>query len=317
MPFFSTAKTKLYEPPTSAEARKRLYRMGIGEAPEQPVQEIAGAVPLEEMAYQAAQRNLGATPWSYDTALGLTKGMTAETDPTQAPGFAGTWAGLLQGGVTQGRNLQRALKLSGNAATQTSKGRQMVGNQVTGAQEALLAGVLPFYGAERERRLAAAEALPQIEQAKEQSQANWAQVGANTGAMMQAIEQATKDAQMQAQMRDLEYKYQLQPGYLQSILTAPTLQMEQDPGFTGRTHELSEAIEMGKNIPMGSTQDWQGLGSMMQTQQQQPQQGQQAQPISWNWGQPGGGQSYGSLYTGSSLGGLGENYGAMSSFYGY
>jgi hypothetical protein len=264
MGFFGDTEYKWNELPASSSARSRLLSMGLGPAPDQPVQDVAGADPLEQWIYRMSQQRLMQPDTSaYDTAISGMKGIAAGGgDLTRNPEFQGIWNKVLQEGTTGGRNLQRALKLSGNAPTHSSKGLDMLGRQTTGVQEQLLGSALPFLESERNRQFSALGALPGLQQAREASQTGAMATAGNAAALMRAIEQATQDAAFQAQLRNLQYITQTQPGYLQSVLVTPQLTQEYKPGVLDYAKGVGQFVGEIGNIGAGTLGIMQGIGGL-------------------------------------------------------
>ena len=240
---------KYMEPSTSKAARRRLYELGTQEAPTQPVQQVALADPLQQQAYNLASQYAGGglSP-AYNTALGLmTQYATQPVDVTAMPGFQGIWDKVLSEGSRSSRNLQRALKLSGNAATNTSKGRDIMGRQQSDVEAGLMAAALPFLQQAESQRFQAGMALPQLAQQQENAALSRINAGTQAGSMMRMIQQAINDAQYNAAMNDLFFKYETQPGLLQSTLVNPSL-TQKTGWLTGTNQVLSGMGELAGNI---------------------------------------------------------------------
>ncbi len=286
MSFFSKTKTKVYEPKTSRLARTQLYELGMADET-MPTLQVAGADPLSRSVYGTIRDRL-ANPdtAAYDTAMGAANRMVTEgQDPTQTAGFRGIWNRVLEEGTAGGRNLQRALKLSGNAPAKSSQGLDAIGRQTTGVQEQLMAASLPYLDAAQARQLQAMQALANLQAAKEASQQSWLGLGQRTADYMRNIEQAVADAEFNQAMQQLAFQYQIQPGILQSVLVNPYVYQKYDPGFVGYTNQLSQHIKDAGNIAATG----QGMGSMAGGQ-------------SWNGSM--GGMSGGSMMGGSSMGNM-------------
>jgi hypothetical protein len=246
MGFFSDmlgGEARFEEPKLSQEARKQLYRLGNAQET-QPVQQVAGADPLMQQTYGLTQGMLaqGLSP-GYNTSMNfLTNKMTQPIDVTTMPGFQGVWDKILQEGGLSSRNLQRALKLSGNAATNTSKGRDIMGRQqseVEGKQASA-------------EQMQAATALPNVAGQQQNAALANIQAGTQQGQMMQAIQQAIANAQYQAGMNDLSFRYSTQPGLLQSTLVNP--QMTQSQGWLGGLTNMFSGLNNLGGAALGVTQ---------------------------------------------------------------
>ncbi len=252
--------TEFQEPAISKAAREKLYGLGTKTGVKQPVQQIAPADYLQNIAYnQASQYANSAVPSAYGTAINAATNIaTAPTDVMSVPGFKGIWDKILNEGTKSSRNLQRALKLTGNAATNSSRGRNAVGQLDTQVQEQLMGAALPLVQDIENRRYNATMALPGLANAEEAARIQRMSVGEQAGNLMRAIQQAVNSAQYEAELNDLNFRYGIQPRLLQSTMTNPVATTE--PGWLTQTNQALEGLsDLGGNI-LSLTQ---GAGGMM------------------------------------------------------
>ncbi len=247
------------EPALSSQSRKRLQELGMAEE-DQPVLQVAPADVLQQRAYGQAGEYLGSElPGAYATTRDLlTNYATQPVDVMSVPGFKGVYDKILSEGSKSSRNLQRALKMTGNAATNSSRGRNAVGQLDTQVQEQLMGAALPLFQEAENRRYDATMALPAIAGQEEAARLRRIAVGEQSGALMRAIQEAINAAEYQAKVNDLNFRYGRQANLLQSTLTEPRLVRK--PGILENISGTLKGIsDIGGQV-VGMTQ---GIGGFM------------------------------------------------------
>jgi len=246
MSFFPTTKRKVYESGYSKAARESLLGTATGEAPEQPVRQIAGQDPLQEWGARITSGYLTNPDTSaYDTALGTAGQYAAQGDARQLPGYQNILSKVMGGTNAIGGNLAKALAATGNAPARGVRGVDALGRPMSAVRERMTTASLPFLTEEGNRQFRAIMDLPQFQQAKEQSAANWIQMGQQFGQGLRALQQARNDAEYEAILRDMAMKYEIQPGMLQSLLVTPQPNTIYDVGTLGRSLQLGQ---FGKDL---------------------------------------------------------------------
>ena len=218
-PTASKSKSTYYEPDDSREARSELLARGMTSASDMPLQGVAEISPLEEYIQQLTQNYVKSeTPSTYQNAIDLaSKTANESSDIMSLPEVQGLMSQIQQAGSKESNRLGRTLQLSGGAGT--SKGRNILGQNVTDMQNQMASSMSSFLNAERDRKLTATGMMADLESSKTSDLLSKISTGSSISSLARQIEQQGLNAQYNQQMMP----YTTLADILQSTLTNTTL----------------------------------------------------------------------------------------------
>jgi hypothetical protein len=133
------------------------------------------------------------------------------------PEVQGLMSQIQQAGSKESNRLGRTLQLSGGAGT--SKGRNILGQNVTDMQNQMASSMSSFLNAERDRKLTATGMMADLESSKTSDLLSKISTGSSISSLARQIEQQGLNAQYNQQMMP----YTTLADILQSTLTNTTL----------------------------------------------------------------------------------------------
>ncbi len=241
MSFYSRTRTNVYDPLASRQSREALYGLGTSSYTT-PTREVAGEDPLTAMTRDLSTNRLY-EPSAYNSAIqSATQRLQGASSPlTDIP----EWNETLRAGVKENRNLQRSLKLSGNAATQSSRGLREVGKQTTSLQQKLMNMGLSALGTQEQDQLDTARTLGNLQTQRTSSEQNRLLNALSAAEYTRNLEQQANNAQYEAQQGDIAFRYGVQPGILQSALYTPQVSQKTDQGTIGK---LTQTVQFARDL---------------------------------------------------------------------
>ncbi|MFA5382222.1 MAG: hypothetical protein WC356_03585 [Candidatus Micrarchaeia archaeon] len=211
------AKTQIYEPDSSADSRKELLKRGTVLSSDMPLQGVADLTPLEQYIQQITQNYVKSSqPNTYQNAIDLaSKTANESTDIMSLPEVQGLMSQIQEAGSKESNRLGRTLQLTGGAGT--SKGRNVLGQNVTNMQNQMASSMSNFLNAERARKLQATGLMSDLQNAQSSDLLQKIQTGSAVGSLPR---------QMQQQQLNSLYGQQMMPwtqqaSILQSLLSNP------------------------------------------------------------------------------------------------
>jgi len=218
-PTAAKSKSSYYEPGDSAEARAELLKRGMTSASDMPLQSVADFSPLEQYIQQITEKYIKSeTPDTYQNAIDLaSKTANESSDIMSLPEVQGLMSQIQQAGSKESNRLGRTLQLTGGAAT--SKGRNILGQNVTDMQNQMASSMSNFLNAERARKLQATGMMGDLQGAQTTDLLSKISTGSQIGSLQRQIEQQSLDATYNQQMMP----YTTLADILQSTLTNTTL----------------------------------------------------------------------------------------------
>jgi hypothetical protein len=220
--FFSsspkTSEVSIYEPDTSVASRAELLKRGTEATPNFPLQQTAGMTSLEEYI-QGLLGNYVKSPASAtrQNAIDLaTKTANEPYDVTQFPEVQGLMKRITEAGQTEGNRLMRGMQLRGSSSS--SRGRDILGRNVTDMQQKIASGLSPYLESERQRQFGAIGLMSDLENAQTADLLQKLSTGSQFGALPRQILQDIYDKQYAQQNAPINFRYSTQPGILQSML---------------------------------------------------------------------------------------------------
>lgn len=218
MGFFSASEKKLKLPSQYYAAMDELLKLGKAPAPSQPLRGTAELSPLELQAQQMVTDWIGApVPETRRVATEETlKTATQPVDITKLPEYQGMLDQIIEEGNLMANRLGRGLQTRGMWTSEPA--RDILGRSVTGTQKRMVGALAPFAESERQRRFAATSMLEQLTQGAESTLTKKIGLAGGIGALPRQIQQQVYDALFDKRIREIAFKYQIQPEILKSIL---------------------------------------------------------------------------------------------------
>jgi len=210
---------ELEESPWVKKGRKRLYELGIGDQPAQPLRQIAPMPEVGELARLLGLSYMGqGTPQLRTMAEQETMRQFREpVDPLRLPEVRGLMDIIGEQGRLEANRLRRGLQLGGMEASTT--GRDVLGRSVTGTQTRMASAVAPYLTEYRRQRTELPERAEYLARAGEGATMAKAGFGAEMSDWERALQQAKLDAMLEQAIRELAFKYQIQPNLLLQMMS--------------------------------------------------------------------------------------------------
>ncbi len=216
----SSKKVKFVEPAASAEARKELVARGK-ESVAFPTRQIADLSDSELEVERQTQALLGAGPSpEREAVLQETLRMaTTATDVANLPELQAILADITERGEIEANRLGRGLQLRGSIGS--TPGRDILGRKLTDVQRSLVGAAAPFLSEARQLKAQAGQDVSTIVGQREGETLNRLGLGGAVGSLRRNISQAKLDAPLEQALRDIEFRFQIQPGLLANALVTP------------------------------------------------------------------------------------------------
>lgn len=243
------------------DAQEYLLQAARGQAPEAPLQGIAGLDPLQLELYEDARRRFlspGVSP--YQEAMAATRPLMEGGDPTQSDVYQGILSEALRTGTQSNRNVGRALRLSGNAPTASGKGRDILGRNTDQWTQGMAVSLADYVAGEKNRQLQAAGMYGDLAQAGERSGALTRAEAGNAAQMMRAIQQQRADAEYQQAMQYYDWLTRIRPGILTSVIGGAQISPTQPSSLSS----FSQGVGNMGNIMAGIQSMGSSIGSLFQ-----------------------------------------------------
>ena len=222
MGLFSSPKkdVEFREPAASSEARKELVARG-NESVAYPTRLIADLSEMELEVERRVQELMESGPSSERDAV-IQEALTTATTPADVanlPELQAIFKQISERGEIEAGRLGRGLQLRGTIGT--TGGRDILGRHASETTEALMRGAAPFLAQARELKAQAGRDVGQLVGQRELETTSRLGLGAAVGELRRNIGQAKTDADYQKVLNDIAFRYQIQPGLLQSALVDP------------------------------------------------------------------------------------------------
>ena len=217
MGLFSKTKT----PESKNKAIGELLKRGSEEAtaPTRSIEQFSG---LEKDTQRLAGNFVNSGP-NENRVLASKKAQEYANgkDPTTLPEFQAVMDRIRDEGDRSARNLNRSLRLSGNQAGASSKGKDVIGRDVTNTDMRRTEAAMGFLNAERNRQFQSLDLLNRLSEAETEEKLQKMGVGERVGAQMRLLGQAVRDATFSQQMEGLRLRYEVQPNMLRTVASQP------------------------------------------------------------------------------------------------
>lgn len=213
-------KVKFVEPAASAEARRELVARGK-ESVAFPARQIADLTEAELEVERQAQVRLTAGPSPEREAIiqEFLRTATTPADVANLPELQAIFKQITELGEIEAGRLGRGLQIRGSIGT--TGGRDILGRRVTETQERLVGAAAPFLAEARGLKAQAGRDVGTLVGQREAETTGRLGLSAAVGELRRGITQAKLDVPFEKALRDLEFRFQIQPGLLQSALVSP------------------------------------------------------------------------------------------------
>jgi hypothetical protein len=196
--FKSKTETMDVRNPQKAGADQLLLDLLKADAPQLPVEQIAGLSENEQLAVSQGKEYGSSDAEGLDVLRGI---LGESQDITQDPTIKGLLSVLDERGSLEANRLSRGLTLRGVTG---GSGQDALGRGLQDVQNNILATLAPYAESAKNRRVNAAQILNQL---GEGSTLNRLNALSSTGAMSRQIEQLQNSAQYQQTMQQLLFPY--------------------------------------------------------------------------------------------------------------
>jgi len=238
----STSEISIYEPDESAASRAELLKRGTEEPPNFPQQKVAGMTDLESYIQSMLGDYVKQGPSkTRQNALDLASKTANEPyDVMQLPEVQGLMKSITEAGQQEGNRLNRGMQLRGSS--QSSKGRDILGRNVTDMQQKMASSISPFLEAERQRQFQSIGLMSDIENAQVADLLQKLQTGSNIGALPRQLLQQNLNADFSNAMQPIDFRYGTQANILHSILSEPQVLTGQQGGGASGFSQIAPLI---------------------------------------------------------------------------
>jgi len=208
------------EPKASKEARKLLLERGQASLA-YPTKQIANLSAMELEVERQAQARLTAPPSPERETIiqEFMRKATTPADVANLPELQAIFKQITELGELEANRLGRGLQIRGTLGT--TGGRDILGRHATATTEALMRGAAPFLSEARGLKAQAGRDVGTLVGQRETETTGRMGVAAAVGELRRGITQAKLDAPFEKALRDLEFRFQIQPGLLRSVLVSP------------------------------------------------------------------------------------------------